>query len=236
MPSLDYSFGVGEKFLVLLLCLPIGAVLIYFFLSHSIIGYSYRLFVAPGVIVHELAHAIGCLITGAKVTSLNVFEKEGGRVEHTKSKIPLIGQIIISTAPMVAGVAAIYFLAKFVGFRTIDLIGVPLSLEGVKGAVLHLISSIDIHDRKNWLVLYLLVSLAVTMTPSKQDLKNIVLSIILLSIVVYLTLRFTSVRFHLMEYIPPQLIMVIGTIDLVLILVLAFSIIICVLSKLIKKS
>lgn len=233
--SYVFSFGMEEKFLVLLLCLPLGAMLIDYFLSHSIIGYSYRLFVVPGVIIHEIAHAAGCLITGAKITAFNIFEKEGGHIEHSKSKIPLIGQIIISAAPLVIGIAVIYFLAKLVGFKEVNLIGVSLTIDGVKNACLHLASSIDVHNRKNWLVFYLLVSVAATMNPSKQDLKNIGLSLVILAALVFLIIRYTSFRYNFFTFIPPQLIIVIGTIDLLLILILVFSIIIYILSKLMKR-
>lgn len=226
--------GITEKIIVLFVAIPIGAMLIDYLLSHSIIGYGYRIFVAPGVIVHETAHAIGCLLTGAKITAFNIFEKSGGHVEHQKSKIPFIGQIVISLAPLLAGGVAIYFLARLVGFREVNLVGAPLSLEGLKSVVLHLISSIDIHNQRNWILLYLLISVAVTMNPSRQDVKNILISLLIIAAGIFAVIKYTSFRPDIMHFLPSQVLMVVGTVDLLLLLVLAFSIIVFAISKLIK--
>ena len=56
---------------------------------------------APGVIVHECSHILGCIITGAKIKKVVFFSEEGGSVTYTSSKIPYIGDVVISTAPLV---------------------------------------------------------------------------------------------------------------------------------------
>ena len=55
---------------------------------------------APGVIVHECSHIFGCLITGAKVKKVVFFSEKGGSVTYTASKIPYLGDVVISTAPL----------------------------------------------------------------------------------------------------------------------------------------
>ena len=55
---------------------------------------------APGVIVHECSHILGCLITGAKVKTVVFFSEKGGSVTYTASKIPYLGDVVISTAPL----------------------------------------------------------------------------------------------------------------------------------------
>jgi len=39
--------------------------------------FLYSLLRAPGVIIHELSHVLGCLISGAKVKKLNIKTKKG---------------------------------------------------------------------------------------------------------------------------------------------------------------
>ncbi len=60
-----------------------------------------------GAAVHETSHAILCILTGAKITEFKIFSKQP-RVSHTKSKIPLIGQLLISLAPIAGGLLFIY--------------------------------------------------------------------------------------------------------------------------------
>jgi len=73
-------------------------------------GWVYRVLVAPGVIIHELSHALGCLLTFSKIQSINVFKRDGGELKHSGSPIPLIGNVIISLMPVVVGVGILYFL------------------------------------------------------------------------------------------------------------------------------
>jgi len=137
--------------------------------------YFYRIFVAPGIIVHELSHAFFCIATGAKVTSIDFFDKEGGSVTHTKSKIPIIGNILISLAPLLVGVVLIYFLSKYLGLNEIGF------LKNLKDFTLF-----------NWLVFYLIFSIAITMTPSRQDILNIIISLAVLVIIFWLLLIYAN--------------------------------------------
>ena len=111
----------NQKLLVFLSIIIIIIILSYAINSIllSSVGGIYRIFIAPGVILHELSHAFACLVTGAKVTSINVFKKDGGEVRHTKPIIPIIGQIFISLAPFIIGFLAIYLIARAVGFKPI---------------------------------------------------------------------------------------------------------------------
>lgn len=138
-------------------------------------GWVYRILVAPGVVVHELSHALGCLITGARIQSINVFKREGGEIQHSGSPIPVVGNVIISLMPVVVGVGILYFISRsfqfsisppvrdlWVGdnFQSIsnDLIfnfNYPLSIKSLS------------------ISFYLVFNLIATMAPSKQDLKVI---------------------------------------------------------------
>ena len=69
---------------------------------------AFRWAMAPGVIIHELSHAAGCLITGARIFKLKLFAPEGGSVSHGKPKLPVIGETIIATMPLVGCTLALW--------------------------------------------------------------------------------------------------------------------------------
>lgn len=199
----------------------------------SSVGGVYRIFIAPGVILHELAHAFACLVTGAKVTSINVFKKGGGEVRHTKPIIPIIGQIFISLAPFIIGFLAIYLIARAVGFRPLpaDLIDAPHNaLSFMVGSF----SSINFKSIMSWLSFYLIISIAVTMTPSSQDLRNTTLSLIALCLMVYLLIKYLGVNINLNLLLGPELIAVLATTALILMAGLILSIIMAVAVNMIK--
>ncbi len=72
-----------------------------FLWAHAIpVRFFYYFLRAPGVVVHECAHILGCLLTGAKIRHVVLFSKEGGSVTYNPPVIPVIGNVVISTAPL----------------------------------------------------------------------------------------------------------------------------------------
>ena len=68
------------------------------FLNYKITHYLYYL----GAIVHESSHAILCILTGAEISEFVVFSAQP-HVTHSKSKIPVIGMFLLSSAPIYCG-------------------------------------------------------------------------------------------------------------------------------------
>jgi len=223
-----------SKFLIMLAFILVVSFLIDYLLSHSFLGKSYRIFAAPGVIVHELAHAALCVVTRAKITKISLFDKEGGSVQHSAPKIPLLGQILISLAPFAFGAAGIYFLSRRLGIGSVDLTAISVSRDGILNYFQNALSNLDLHNIQTWIIIYLVLSIAVTMTPSLQDLRNIFLSIIFIAVVIFLIYHFTSFRFHTAVLIPNQILTLFSTVSLLLILSLFLSIILYILSKIFK--
>jgi len=227
------------KIVLTLVTIIILSLLIDFFMARSVFGRSYRYFVAPGIIVHELSHALMCLLTGAKIHNISLFDKEGGSVEHVKSKIPVIGPILISMAPIFIGGAAIFVLARAGGIR-----GVTADFSLVKnfdvGGMLQLIKqsfgALDFHQAKNWILLYLVLSIAVTMAPSKRDFLNIVSAVIIFVAILFAVYKYTSINLNLNWLITGEVLTFITTIIFLLILSLVLSIIVFAISKLFKLS
>ena len=146
---------------------------------------------APGVVVHECAHILGCLLTGAKIKKVVLFSEGGGSVTHTKPTIPLLGNVIISTAPLfciplvLAGFA--WFFSQYLGcvFPPLPLvIDSPEGVLSLGGGIAGMFTQNILVKFNPWffLYLYLTLSLVLSLAPSHQDLKNAVTGVILLMI------------------------------------------------------
>jgi hypothetical protein len=152
---------------------------------------------APGVIVHECSHILGCFITGAKIKKVVFFSEEGGSVTYTTSKIPYIGDVVISTAPLVcipvvlAGLTWIF--SQYLGCVFPP---TPVSVNSMD-SLLGLVIAITILFTQNlavrfnpWFIvyLYLTVTLVLSLAPSVQDMKNaaVGIGIILLACILIL--------------------------------------------------
>src|SRR5665811_249171 len=81
-----------------------------YWLSRIFAGKTYRYLIAPGVIVHEYSHALGCIVTGARIRQIRVFDERGGAVVHEEPRFAL-GQGIISVAPVFGAAVTVYLLA-----------------------------------------------------------------------------------------------------------------------------
>lgn len=126
--------------------------------SKILFGIKYRFFIAPGIIIHELSHALACFLTGAKVQEINLFSSQGGYVRHGLPKIPIIGKIFISFAPILGGIGALWFIAWF--------LGLVLNGQGFVFVQANWLSW------QFWLFVYLTISIIICLVPSRQDFKN----------------------------------------------------------------
>ena len=136
--------------LIYFACLVLVAYLlsyrIMYALSH-VTGSAYflfRLILFPGVILHELAHMLACLITLTPIEGFSFWDQSGGHVLHHKPKLFLLTQPIISFAPFPVGIAALLYLTHF-------LRGHALWVEIVSG--------------------FLMLSIAGTFGPSQADIQ-----------------------------------------------------------------
>jgi len=145
----------------------------------------------PGVVIHECSHILGCLLTGAEIRNVILFSKGGGSVTYTRPKIPVLGDVVISTAPVFCIPLVLAFctwvFAQYLGctFPAFpfppDSVNPPGDLApGILGMF-----EVNLVTRFNpWflLYLYLTLSLILSVAPSLQDLKNAAAGIILISL------------------------------------------------------
>ena len=78
------------------------------FLNYKIVRLLYYL----GAVVHETSHAIFCFLTGAEIVEINFFSKQP-HVIHLKSKLPFLGELLISLAPIIGGLFFIFLINRY---------------------------------------------------------------------------------------------------------------------------
>ena len=131
----------------------------------------FRFLITPGVIIHEFSHALACFMTGAKVESIKVFDKEGGEVVHGEPYLKFLGPTIISMAPIVGGMFMFYLWS--------GIIDIPFGFDGNNSAIIgsadsfirHLLK-VDWLSWEIWLYLYGCLNLVIAISPSMQDFTN----------------------------------------------------------------
>lgn len=153
--------------------------------------FFYSLLRAPGVIIHELSHVLGCLISGAKVKKVIYFSNEGGSVTYSSPKIPYIGDLVINIAPLfclpliLAG--STWIFSEYLGciFPPIPF-GVHSmdELFGIFTGVLGMFTSNLIIRFNPWFIVYLYLNLTLVLSvaPSYQDIKNAAVGIGIISL------------------------------------------------------
>ncbi|MEZ5990988.1 MAG: M50 family metallopeptidase [Planctomycetota bacterium] len=141
--------------------------------------------IAPGVAVHELSHAAACVVTGAKVHSMVLFRSDGsGEVKHGKPKLKYFGDVMISLAPLFGCTLCLVLLGLLlrspVNFYDVRAEGVQpnqlvfvadLSTLVWNDLVLFFKAS-ALTDWRTWVFLYFAMCFTMGMAPSRQDLKN----------------------------------------------------------------
>jgi hypothetical protein len=141
--------------------------------------YAIRL---PGVVLHEIAHMAGCVLSGAEIKKVVLFSETGGSVTYARPKIPLFGTVIVSTAPLfilpliLAGLT--WLFGTYFGCYVPPLF--PSGWGTVPGfyGMIHEVTaifSINLVSRFNgWFLLYLYLagSIILSLAPSGQDLRN----------------------------------------------------------------
>jgi len=218
---LHYRSAIGFFLIVVILSFVID-----FFLSHSFLGSKYRFFLAPGVIIHEMSHGFACIFTGAKVSEMALFEKDGGHVKHTRPRIPVIGPAIISLAPLIAGILIIYLTSKYLNSAEYNPFNKGYGVNSLLEANINFAKNLLHLSIRNWILLYIVISVAVTMTPSRQDFSNAFFPLLFLMLIFLIVSKLT----HILLPVSSFNLLLLSVINL-LILMLVLSIIVFVISN-----
>ena len=112
-----------------------------------------------GTFVHESSHALLCLATGAKIEKFKVFSSQP-MVVHRRPRIPFIGQMLISIAPIFGGMIFLVLVNHFL-----------LGDYFTTAAPLVLIHSLNILAWQSWVMIVLFFNAGAMFGPSPQDLR-----------------------------------------------------------------
>jgi hypothetical protein len=145
------------------------------------VRFIYLFIRAPGVVLHECSHIIGCLLTGARIRTIVLFSKDGGSVTYSRPAIPYIGDVIISTAPLFLLPLALLFITGIFGtflgcvfpVFPATLASPEVLLDLGKGIFSTFSDNLFIQFN-GWflLYLYLVLSIILSVSPSTRDMKN----------------------------------------------------------------
>jgi hypothetical protein len=165
-------------------------------------------FLLPGTIVHELSHALLCLITGTTIKELNLFTSNSTGIKYDKPKIPFLFDFIITVAPILGCAFFIVFISKMLSnpihLNTTFPKEIHFTFKGFFDLIQHLLDTVwvTLNSFKNQLhienirhiffVLAIIV-FTVSMAPHKQDIKHLVLGFSIISLILFFVEK-TDVR------------------------------------------
>ncbi len=152
-------------------------------------GRKYQFLIFLGVFVHEISHALGCLITGAKIHEIGLFSARGSYVKHSQPKIKIIGNFIISFAPIIGGIVFIWLSAQVMNFSfPLFVLETPSLMAIIQGLFLFITN--NWRNWTFWFFIYIVISVVISLPPSKQDLKNSYLSVLAILLIMFLIEHF----------------------------------------------
>lgn len=137
------------------------------YLNYSIVRLLYYL----GAVIHELSHALFCLLTGATIVEISIFSKKP-HVVYSKPKLPFIGKLLISLAPIVGGLLFLFLINKYY-LANYFIIPQFSDWKSILIAPLKLLSQINLFTWQSWVMILLFLNVGAMIGPSWRDLKNI---------------------------------------------------------------
>ncbi len=179
------------------LSLAIGLILIIF-LSFATYGLWTKYinmkitkgFLLPGTIVHELCHALVCLVTGTTIKELNLFASKDTGIQYDKPKVPFLFDFFIATAPIFGCAFFILFISKIlsnpVKLNSTFPQEILFTFKGFFDLIRHLLDTVwntystfrgqlHITSIRHILFVIAIIIFTVSMAPHKQDIKYLVL-------------------------------------------------------------
>ena len=129
----------------------------------------YALPLLPGVLIHELSHALAAVLLGAKVGRISILPKaKDGRVQLGVVPVERTGSVrasLIGLAPLLAGSAVILLIGRWA--FGLDTVGAALAALDLSGLSAGLIEGLQVSDA--WLWAYVIFTVSNTMFPSRTD-------------------------------------------------------------------
>jgi hypothetical protein len=139
------------------------------YLNYGVVRWMYYL----GALVHETSHAIVAILIGAKIKEFKVFSKQP-RVIHQRSRLPLLGEFLISVAPIAGGLLFLFLVNHYL---LGDYFAPPqpsswTNWQNVLIEPMKLLAQINLLHWQSWVIVFLSFNIGSMIGPSTQDLKN----------------------------------------------------------------
>lgn len=164
-----------------------------------------KVFLLPGSIVHNLSHAIVCLITGTTIKELNLFALNDSEIKYDKPKIPVVFDFLIIAASIFGCAFFIFFISTILGdpirFRQSINYEFHFSLYGLFDIIKYLYNAIvttfyafqgQFHITNISHIFFLLTVLvfSFSMAPQKEDIKYLLLGFFVLALTFFCLEKF----------------------------------------------
>jgi len=145
------------------------------YLNYKLTRYLYYI----GAAVHESSHALLCLVTGAKISEFKIFSSQP-HVTHSRSKLPIVGNVLISSAPIFGGLAFLFLINHFLlgNYFTISTTSTDLYSSFIES--FKLITQLNPLHWQSWVLVILFINVGAMLGPSFQDIKNMWPALIIL--------------------------------------------------------
>lgn len=124
-----------------------------------------------GAFVHESSHALLCILTRAPVLEYAVLTNQP-HVIHGESRVPVIGKLLISVAPLIGGLVFLFVLNRYAleGYFALPHVA---NIAAIPSAAWALVSQLNPLAWQSWVMVFLFINVGAMIGPSTQDLKNI---------------------------------------------------------------
>lgn len=148
-----------------------------------------------GIPVHELSHAVAAILCGYRVKKVSLFNITEtsimGQVQHEyrRSIYSPVLNAFIGLAPLLGNLALAYFVWVIIFDVSISTNTIRFAFEDMASTNLGIVISsfFELHGWVGFLALYFIASLVLFAFPSKQDLQNAWLGVLLLLAVIALS-------------------------------------------------
>ena len=194
----------------------------------------------PGTLVAQIGHHLALLVTGGTVNQSRLANESTGEPEiqaDAKSRIPVLGPVLVAVVPIFLCGLAMVFAADF--FSTKAMIQdprivlpaeLPRTLPAFWDQVRALVNSLDHTGSmwkganwnlwRTWLFAYLTICLTIRMSPLSQDLRPALLGVAMFGVIAWLIGMFTPQPADHLRQFWPKLSFLVSNLLLILVITL----------------
>lgn len=165
------TINLGSVILLVVIFGYVSNFLNWRYLNYGVVRFLYYI----GALVHEISHAILCVLTGAKIEEFTIFSDQP-HVTHRKSRLPLLGELLISSAPIFGGLFFLFLVNHYLlgnhFAASLPQFSSWHDWRSIIASPLGLLMQINLLQWQSWVMILLFFNVGAMIGPSLQDLKN----------------------------------------------------------------